>query len=439
MASAAATTTATKMGSWLVTLPPLAAARSVVIEASDGKSQARLASVAVGDVLLCGGQSNMGFGMCASRSKHQTAQQALDNVTASQIRFLFYSSDAGSGPGGGTAEGICKTSAGLNSTTPGKQWFTATATNAGGASANCLLSAQYLAEHLGPGIPVGAVESCEGGTKVASWTPPKGALFLHFIKPLAPMNFKAVLWDQGENDVCCNGAHTNATWYRHEFPLMIQGWRTAFGTPRLPFIYVELPREFGGYEPRTRDFWLAQRSAIALPATGFVTTTDIERALHPPDKQDVARRLVLELRRVAYGEGLTARGPEMISLRRDTSGDVVLTFSNKTLETHAGIYVGVEATCAATRGTAKDMVVTVADANSTGGHGPQHGVPYSLDSTKGSLTIAKADCTSGSWLWVSADISSCFLYGPARLPAPPLFLTCPPAVVEEWPPTVTMV
>ena len=50
-----------------------------------------------------------------------------------------------------------------------------------------------------------------------------------------------------------------------------------------------------GYEPRTKDFWLAQRSALALPQVGFVTTTDIERNLHPPDKQDVAHRLVLEL------------------------------------------------------------------------------------------------------------------------------------------------
>jgi hypothetical protein len=136
----------------------------------------------------------MGFGMCAARCKNQTVQQTLGNVSASGVRFLFFSSDAGSGPGGGIAPGICKTSSGVNSTTPGKQWFTATATNAGGASANCLLSAQYLAEFLGPSVPVGAVESCEGGTKVEPWTPPSGALFQRYILPLAPMAFKAVLW-----------------------------------------------------------------------------------------------------------------------------------------------------------------------------------------------------------------------------------------------------
>jgi hypothetical protein len=198
-------------GVWSAALPPITARHNSTLLATDSDGNtAYLRNVAWGDVLLCGGQSNMGFGMCATRSKNQTAQQAMDNVTAARVRFLFYSSDAGSGPGGGTMPGICNTSSGKKSTTPGKRWFMATAANSGGASANCLLSAQYLAEALGPAVPVGAVESCEGGTPVMPWTPPDGLLFKRYILPLTPMAFKAVLWDQGENDVCCNAAHTNA-------------------------------------------------------------------------------------------------------------------------------------------------------------------------------------------------------------------------------------
>ena len=217
----------------------------------------------------------------------------------------------------------------------------------------------------------------------------------------------------------------SSTWYAHEFPLMISRWRDAFGALALPFIYVELCREFGGYEPRTKDFWLAQRSALALPQVGFVTTTDIERNLHPPDKQDVARRLVLELRRLAYGEAVTARGPELVSITRSASEQVVLTFTNSTLHTHSGIYVGVQGQCAANAGTALDTVVTVAPKLNATAHGPQAGVAYTLGQGKGTLTLAKGVCGPGDWLWVSADISSCFLYGPTGLPAPPLFLTCP--------------
>ena len=41
---------------------------------------ATLSDVAWGDVLLCGGQSNMVFGMCATRNATQTAAEALDMI-----------------------------------------------------------------------------------------------------------------------------------------------------------------------------------------------------------------------------------------------------------------------------------------------------------------------------------------------------------------------
>ena len=72
---------------------------------------------------------------------------------------------------------------------------------------------------------------------------------------------------------------------------MIQRWRQHFDSPALPFFYVELCSEYGAEEPKEADFWYAQRAALALPKTGFATTTDIQRALHPPDKQDVPTQL----------------------------------------------------------------------------------------------------------------------------------------------------
>jgi sialate O-acetylesterase len=90
--------------------------------------------------------------------------------------------------------------------------------------------------------------------------------------------------------VRCSAKRTSSKYYATEFPLMIQRWRENFHTPLLPFFYVELCSEYGAEEPKESDFWYAQRSALALPKTGFATTTDIQRALHPPDKQDVAAR-----------------------------------------------------------------------------------------------------------------------------------------------------
>jgi hypothetical protein len=89
----------------------------------------------------------------------------------------------------------------------------------------------------------------------------------------------------------------------------------------------------GAEEPKEADFWMAQRSALKLDNVGFATTTDIERALHPPDKQDVASRLLLEIRRVVYGEAVVSRGPEVLSTKV-ADGHLAITFSNSSLAVH---------------------------------------------------------------------------------------------------------
>eukprot|EP00036_Acanthoecidae_sp_10tr_P013724 CAMPEP_0206288726 /NCGR_PEP_ID=MMETSP0106_2-20121207/1760_1 /ASSEMBLY_ACC=CAM_ASM_000206 /TAXON_ID=81532 /ORGANISM="Acanthoeca-like sp., Strain 10tr" /LENGTH=598 /DNA_ID=CAMNT_0053719279 /DNA_START=1 /DNA_END=1797 /DNA_ORIENTATION=+ len=292
-------------GSWSVVLSGLVAAQTATVTATDAAGhKASLTDVAIGDVLLCGGQSNMGFGMCGAQSKTQSPQQAMQAIGAANLRLYFQS---GSGPNGGADGRGCPSGVnGQPSITRPYAWFRANATNVGGYSAVCALTAQYLAEQQ-PTVPVGAVESCVGGTPVGDWTPPDGDLWQAHMVPLVPMTFRLALWDQGEADA----KRTSSEYYAKQFPLMIQRWRASFETP-FPFFYVELCTEYGAEEPHEVDFWLAQRQALTLPATGFATTTDVERALHPPDKQDVARRLLLEIRRVAYGEAVVSRGPELI-------------------------------------------------------------------------------------------------------------------------------
>ena len=88
------------------------------------------------------------------------------------------------------------------------------------------------------------------------------------------MRFMAAIWDQGEADA----KRTNTTWYSTEFPKMITGWRAAFKTPKLPFVYVELCHEEGAEEPKESDFWeYGQRAALKLPFVGFATTTDVDK------------------------------------------------------------------------------------------------------------------------------------------------------------------
>ena len=212
-----ATSTATATGSWQATLPdtPATLSTTLSVRASGSSSAATsLRDVAFGDVLLCGGQSNMGFGMCGAKSATQSPQQAL--MTLAPLRFYFQS---GTGPNGGTGE---KCSSGLpagpnnhniSSTTP-YEWFKSNASNSGGYSAVCMLTAQRLYVALGKKVPVGAVESCVGGSQVRAWIPDAtnkkagGKLWKAHMVPLLPMTFKAALWDQGEADA----KRTSSAW-----------------------------------------------------------------------------------------------------------------------------------------------------------------------------------------------------------------------------------
>jgi len=322
---------------------------------------------------------------------------------------------AGSGPNGG--RGGCKTSDGQPSLTAPLQWFKANATNAGGASAICMLTAQYLHAAMGGQVPVGAVESCISGTNVEPWTPPQGSLYTQHIVPLVPMSFKTALWDQGEADA----KRTSSAYYAVEFPKMIQGWREAFESPLLPFLYVELCTEYGADEPKEAPFWMAQRAALRLAATGYVVTTDIQRALHPPDKQEVAQRLLLEVQRVAYGMPVVSRGPELLS-RHTTRGslaskstlEMTLTFSNASLTTHEGVFVG------------KPGVCTTPVEQRSGQ--ARAAVPFRLSGNKVIVTCTPS--APNATILVNSDTADCFLYSAdTGLPAPPVAVECAQAHV----------
>jgi hypothetical protein len=177
----------------------LPAAASATIRASDGHTEAALTNVAVGDVLLCGGQSNMGYGMCGALSATESPAEAMSMLAP--VRFYF---NHGSGPGGGSGPATPANHAaancnGVHFSTPNSSWFVAAGNNTGGASAICMLTASALHKHLGGKIPVGAVESCQSATNVEPWTPaatgssqPDGELYAAWIRPHVPFSFKAV-------------------------------------------------------------------------------------------------------------------------------------------------------------------------------------------------------------------------------------------------------
>lgn len=97
---------------------------------------------------------------------------------------------------------------------------------------------------------------------------------------------------------------------------------------------------------------------------------------------------------------------------RDTiDGTLKLTFSNSSLSVHAGILVGTNASC----GDSMDGVVMQYNGKS------MKPLQYTIS---GDAVIVEGCLSIGGPVRVNPDTSTCFLYGPSGLPAPPLAVNC---------------
>jgi sialate O-acetylesterase len=163
----------------------------------------------------------------------------------------------------------------------------------------------------------------------APWQSIGGLTSMHnaMIAPVAPYGLRGVLWYQGESNTDA------ADRYQALLEALMSDWRSKFGAA-LPFLIVELPN-FG--TPPTAPVtsgWAslreAQRRAVADDSHAALTVTiDIGDAheLHPPNKQEVGRRLARAARHLVYDESLTASGPIPLDARRE-SQHVIVTFTD---------------------------------------------------------------------------------------------------------------
>lgn len=135
------------------------------------------------------------------------------------------------------------------------------------------------------------------------------ALYNAMISPLTSMPLAGVLWYQG----CSNVGR--AAQYEQCFKNMINQWRSEFGQPQLPFYFVLL----AGYQApvliQPESEWAllrqAQSRALELPNTGMACAVDLGNPvdIHPTNKQEVARRLLLLSLNNNYGRPQTCKAP----------------------------------------------------------------------------------------------------------------------------------
>lgn len=139
------------------------------------------------------------------------------------------------------------------------------------------------------------------------WT----GLYNGMIHPIVPFGIRGFLWYQGESN---NGQGMQ---YFQLKKGLIEGWRQVWNQAEnrdFPFLFAQLaPFNYGA--PRATDLpgiWEAQTETLTIKNTGMAVLTDITTLgdIHPPNKQEVGRRLALWALANTYGKkDLVYSGP----------------------------------------------------------------------------------------------------------------------------------
>jgi sialate O-acetylesterase len=282
-----------------------------------------LKNVAVGEVWLCSGQSNMEWPVRLSNNAE--AEAAADFPLIRHVKV--------------TRRASLSTS---DSLAVGR-WEAATPQTVPHFSAVAYFFARHLYDSLN--VPIGLINSSWGGTQVESWisreslatlpdiagelsrVPVAGdsltnsviqqnpnryptILYNTMIYPLKRFALRGVIWYQGEPNA------VRAVQYAQTFPLLIKDWRKQWGE-ELPFLFVQLAnwKAAGGNSQNGGSEWAelreAQQAALKLPQTAMVVTIDIgdTEDIHPRNKQDVGKRLALQALHLVYKRNIAFSHP----------------------------------------------------------------------------------------------------------------------------------
>lgn len=314
-------------GAWRLQLAPLAANATpqtlTILGSAPDYKPIQISDVLVGEVWLCGGQSNMSEPQSASLDAKAESASGANPLLR---EFLT--------PRTASAEQIQRFSGGA--------WKVATKQTIPTFSATAYYFGQRLQKQLG--VPVGLVNASVGATRIDSWisreafasdprykktlagldalqtqyekdvaaheaaklalapgaaapTPPKygtgskndlTSLYNGMIAPSAGYAIKGALWYQGEAN------RGDGPGYFNKLKLLIESYRATWKQGDFPFYVVQIaPYSYKGNVERSGEIQEAQAQTLTLPNTGLVVTMDIGDLtnIHPRRKREVGERL----------------------------------------------------------------------------------------------------------------------------------------------------
>lgn len=347
-----------QQGNWQVTFAPQKAERSTTLTVSAGKQKRIFRHVAIGEVWLCSGQSNMAFMM----QQAATAQRDIPLSGDEDLRLYDMK------PNWETVDvewnkSVLDSLNHLQYYRP-SSWTVASPDAVRDFSAVAYYFGRMLRDSLQ--VPVGIICNAVGGSPTESWidrhtlesrfpailnnwlhndfiqpwvrqraakniTQAKGAgvrhpyepcyLFESGILPLERFTVKGVAWYQGESNAHNIEAHETL------FKLLVDSWRQYWNNVSMPFYFVQLSSLD---RPSWTWFRDSQRRLMQqIPNTGMAVSSDLGDSLnvHPTHKQEIGERLARWALADTYHRPLMPCGPLFKCAWREAGNRVAVSFN----------------------------------------------------------------------------------------------------------------
>ena len=311
-----------------------ASASSYIMTVGANNETLTYKNIVMGDVYVCGGQSNMA--MYVSGSNADQVANAKADANYPNLRFF---------------EVAKIVSGGVLINAKDNTWKSAIPDRIVNWSAVAFFVGRDLHKHLN--VPIGLINVSHGGAPSDAFISPEAyandpvlnaakrpdgkgiysyyqspsSLYTAMISKVAGYPIKAVLWYQAE----ANANYWQS--YKTIFKGLIKDWRTKFNDPSLPWLFVQLP-SFDPSGDATKMTWAEIRD-IQLEVwkedanTGMAVTIDLGEAtnIHPTDKYTVAKRLLPHVKSLVYGEQLIHKSP-IYQSHHVQGPDMILSFDN---------------------------------------------------------------------------------------------------------------
>ena len=349
-----ASTTADNQGKWSVVLSPMQAAEDLTLTITAGKQRKVFSHVAVGEVWLCSGQSNMAFMLCQAESGKEDIAAADDpQLRLFDMKGRWETYDV-------AWPASCLDSLNHLQYFHETTWQPSTPASASRFSAVGYYYGRMLRQKLG--VPVGLICNAVGGAPTEAWVDRNSLetsfpnilrswlqndfiqdwvrgraaknltndqtklarhpyepcyLYESGILPLQRYPIKGVIWYQGESNAHNKDAHAKL------FSLLVNGWRQNWNNPDMPFYFVQLSSLNRPSWPWFRDSQLRLMKEISN--TGMAVSSDHGDSLdvHPRCKQPIGERLARWALAKTYGQHITPSGPVFSSVTRQADALIV--------------------------------------------------------------------------------------------------------------------